>query len=282
MNRKQRVIISNAGVLTDISSQVNDYLSGAVAPMIVAATDKIYIGTELPFNHKYIEVGTANASACVVSVESWNGNSWVPSVDVSDETAVSGKAFAQSGLLQFAPDIDRSNWGCHRDSNTIAELVGTRVFNSYWLRLSFSADLDATTTLKFIGDRFSSDNDLYTRYPNFNSASVKKAFAGSATKIDWNDQAYAAAEAIVADLRAQNIAIRREQIMDVSLFIAPSIHKVAEIIFTGLGNAYLDRAKMAASAYRDALSMGKFEIDANATGDADEIEKTHEQRYLTR
>lgn len=284
MNRKQRVIFSDNGTLKDISYSVNDYKSAAYVLPIVATEDKIYIGTELPFNHRHIEVTVANDAASAMSFEFWNGSAWTAAVDQTDETMIppAGACLAQSGIVQFTPDINKSSWLAQRDtnSNPAQNLQPLRIFDLFWSRITFSHDLNVATAIKYIGQRFSTDSDLISFYPDLASAQIKAAFASG--KTDWKDQSFAAAENIVSDLRARNIVIRGFQIMDPSLFNMPSVHKTAAIIYRGLGNAYIDRAKNADAEYKASLSMGYFEVDTDADGAADVVEKTHSTRYMTR
>jgi len=102
VNRKQRVIYSDNGTLIEISQPVNDFRAGSyVFAGFVAAEDKLYIGTELPFNHKWLEIGVPNDVASVSSVDIWSGSAWIPGVDVNDGTqATSGKALSGSGVAE--------------------------------------------------------------------------------------------------------------------------------------------------------------------------------------
>lgn len=279
MNRKQRVLWADGGTLRDVTNDLNDFRRGTLT-FDAQANEYLYVASELPFNHKYFDVGVVNAQASVITVETWNGSEWIAAVDVVDETAVSGACLAQSGLVSFAVDIDRSAWSCHRDSNTIAALVGTRVFGMYWARFKFSATLTALTTLKYVGQRFSDDDDLDDYYPDLRQTALKTAF--EAGKTDWKAQSFAAAEAIVADLRAQAIVVRRDQIFDVSLFALASVHKTAAIIFTGLGANWSERADRAEKAYKAALSLKAFEVDSDGSGAVSTVEKTMTTGFGTR
>jgi hypothetical protein len=282
LNRTQRVIWADGATLRDISAAVNDYRRASQVVDIVAADDKLYIGSELPFNHKYFDISSANAVTSSVTVHTWSGSEWVAAVDVVDETKASGgtATLAQSGIISWSLDIDRMAWGCHRDSNTIPALAGTRVFNLYWVRFTFSANLTGTTALRYIGQRFSDDDDLDDLYPALASSTLKAQF--QAGKTDWKDQSFAAAEAIERDLRAKNILVRRDQVLRPELFTDASIHKTAEIIYGGLGSNWAERRKEAAEAYTRALPTKFPEIDANQNGAVDISERTITTGFMSR
>jgi len=272
MDRKQRVIWSDNGTLIDISAELNDYTRGSKVLPLVASQDKIYIGSELPFNHKYIDISVANDVASVVSIEIWTGSGWVAAVDVKDETAINGVTLAQSGMISFARDIDKSGWICERDTQRISELSTLRIFNLYWCRLSFSVSLKSTTALNYIGQRFSDDINLYIQYPLFNNERILTSY--KAGKTDWKEQSFNAAEIIVRDLRAKGIVVRRDQILDSSLYTAASVHKTAAIIFAAMGNGYRDAKNDAEEYYQKNLNIKFHEVDLNADGETDGFEKT--------
>lgn len=281
MDRKQRIIWSDNGSLIDISAELNDFTRGSKVLPIVAADDKIYIGSELPFNHKYFDVSVVNDVASVITVEIWTGSGWETAVDLKDETAsAAGVTLSQSGMISFARDIDKNGWICEQDTKRIPALSTLRIFNLYWCRISFSVSLKVTTALNYIGQRFSDDTNLFKEYPIFDSAKLMTSF--KAGKTDWKDQSFNAAEAIISDLRAKAIVVRRDQILDSSLYTAASVHKTAEIIFAGLGNGYRDSKKDAMDAYNKYLPVKFPEVDLNGDGQLDNFEKTFSTSFGSR
>lgn len=281
MNRKQRVFWNNAGTLVDVSVELNDMRRGSYTLPLATLGDYLYVAAELPFNHKYFDVSVANDVAAVVTVETWTGSAWLACVDVVDETKAAGASLAASGPVSFMPDINKSHWSCVRDpSVTIAALSTLRVFNMYWCRFKWSANLKATTGLSYIGERFSDDTDLFDLYPGLNNSNLMTAFESG--KTDWKDQSLAAAEMIVRDLRRQKIVMRREQIMDASLFNEASIHLTAALIYAGLEGEFTDAEKRARERYRDAMKLEFFEVDTDGSGTATKLEQTLSTGFLTR
>lgn len=264
MERKQRVFKSD---LTDVSAEVNAFLSGSTA----MDSAVLYVGAELPFNHKYFDITTANAAAKSLSkVEYWSGNAWIEVVDLHDGTAAAGKSLAEPGNISWARDIDKAGWSAERDSDDVTGLSGTRVFNLYWSKFTWSTG-DGAGVCSYIGERFSDDNDLFAYYSELRNSTLMDAYQPN--KTDWKDQSFAAADAIVKHMRRNGIIVRREQILDASLYTEASIHKTAQIAFNGLGNGYAERARDAEAAFLKAVNVRFPEVDVNGDGELSAYEK---------
>lgn len=274
----QRVIFSDDGTLSDISTVVNDFRSNNSVLPIVAAEDKLYIASLLPFNHKWIEIEVANDQTSVISADIWWANDWNAAVDIIDQTATSGNTLAQSGILRFS--MDRLNgWDRELDSEDITGLTGTKIHDYYWVRLNFSADLNVATAIKYIGHKFSDDDDLYGEYPDLNNSNLQARF-DSAT--DWSEQTFIAAEKIIRELRSRTLIFERDQILDYELFNEASIHKTAEIIYGALGEDYEDDLKRARGYYKEAMNLKRFNLDMNRDAKASEAERFKTTRFMTR
>jgi hypothetical protein len=281
LDRKQRIIWNNSGTLRDLSAQLNDYRSGVAVIPFIAATDAIYIGAEMPFNHKYFDVLVANVQASTISVDIWNGSAWVPVVDLIDETAsAAGASMSVSGKVSFAPDLDKANWQQEQDSKKVIGLETTRITYLYWARVKFSANLTASFSLKYVGHLFSDDGALFTQYPDLDDADLLDSFQTG--KTDWKEQALTAAEIIVQDLRRRNIVMRREQIMDDTLFVQASVNKTASIIYGGLGNGFTDSRVEAQKQYDITSNIKFYEVDRSAQGRATEADKRATTGFLYR
>lgn len=281
MDRKQRVLWDSAGTIFDVSADLNDFRRGSYVLPIASATDALYIGTELPFNHKFFDVSVPNAEESAITVELWNGTEWKTAIDLRDGTSLAAKTFAQDGTISFVPDPDFSNWHCEDDSTDIPDLAsGPRIVDLYWAKISFSADLTSTCALSYVGDVFSDDDDLDDYYPDLAKQNLKTAFATG--KTNWQAQAFAAGEEIVRDLKRQAVLRRREQIMDTTLLTIPSIHKTASIIYGGLGASYREAAALAQEKYVKTLDLGAFEVDTNGDGKTDVFEKRASSYFGTR
>ncbi len=276
-----RVIWKNNLTLTDISIEMNNYLEGTKTIDFVAAEDKLFIGSELPFNHRWFEVSTVNDQASAVSsAELWNGYSWIPMVDIIDETSVSGVALAKSGNISWVPDRTASAWTAQQSTEQISDLSTLKIYNLYWVRLSFSADWKNTTALQFIGHKFSNDTDLSAEYPELSQSQIKTAYA--AGKTTWNDQHLAAADQIIKDLKSKGIIWSKNQILDPEKFRLPSIHLTAAIIYRGMGAAYDDQRAEAFRSYKAAMDIKYFNVDTNANASLDDIERLQDTAWMSR
>lgn len=260
---------------TDISLAVNDFRTTA-ASFVPTAGQYLYIGSVLPFNNMFFELGTLNANAATVSIDMWWGNAWVPAVDILDETA----GLTASGRIQWNTDINKS-WDLEQYSKDVTGLPSTsNIYNMYWLRMSWSASFSVGTTLKYVGQKFANDDILYSFYPDMNNSTMKTQV--EAGKTTWDEQHYMAAEHIVRDLKKKSIIKARPQILDYHLLQDASCHKVAEIVYQAFGPPYFDLLKMARTAYNEAIDLKYFNTDKNADGRLDPVERCIESGFGTR
>jgi len=275
-DRKQRVLKLDK---TDVSQECNDILAGTFA----LDTTTLYIGAEFPFNHKYFEISTSNLTAKTLSsVHLWNGTAWVAAVDIKDGTALSGVSLGRSGSISWSVDQSSTaaSWVTQQDSNLMSDLSGTKIFNLYWCKITFS-NASGVGYCSYIGERFNNDEDLFSHYADLrNSGLIAQYKTG---KTDWKDQCLIAANAIVQHMRKNRVIVRKEQILDTSIYAEAGIHKTAEIIFSGLGNpAYQERAAVAAKKFYSAVDVKFPEVDLNADGILSYQEKSNSISYGTR
>lgn len=267
----QRVIWENNTTLTDISLEMNNLFSGTKTIDFVAADDYIYIGSDLPFNHRYFQVSSVNAAASVASVAIWDGSTWNNAVDVLDQTASSGATMAQSGILSWSTDRNKS-WACEETTENIAALSTLKIYNMYWVRLGFSGDWTNTTALQYVGHRFCDDNVLTAIYPDLARSAVKTAH--TAGKTNWNDQHVIAAEAIIAHLRKERVLASGSQIFGWEMFQHAGAHKVAQIIYASFGESKVEERDEAKRNYDEAMNQIVFNNqDKNADGHLDYTER---------
>lgn len=274
-----RVILKQGSTLTDLSVNLNNPLSGNETIAITAATDTLILGSDMPFNHRWFEVSTANASASTVSVYLWSGSEWNQAVDVIDQTAVAGKTFAQSGVISWVPNRLKT-WGIEDDSADMSDLSSLNIYGLYWVKIVFSGDLSGTTALKYVGHKFSSDADLASEYPDLSDSNMKTAF--TAGKTDWKDQAFSAAEYIIRDLRDAGIVTSPSQILDWAHYTKPSIHKTAELIYSAFGQDYKDDIAKANAKYKEQIKLRFHPIDQNKDAKLNPMEREVTGRWMTR
>jgi len=275
----QRIFWNDDGTEKDLSVELNEWRSGSYTLPFVAADDRLYVACDLPFNHKYIEIDTANDQATSVSVETWYGNQWNAVVDLIDRTALSSASLAQSGIIEWKTDRLKG-WDRELDSDDVSGVSKVGIYDMYWIRMSFSADLNVNTALKYIGNKFSSDSVLYDYYPDLSNTSLKEAF--EAGKTTWDDQHFIASEMVIRDLKKRNIIISQNQILDYEKFKEPTIHKVAEIVYWALGRQFDDNRTKARAYYDEAINLKFFGVDLNRDGNQSDREKSTQTGYLRR
>jgi hypothetical protein len=269
----QRIIHNDGGTLVDLSKELSDLFAGAVTVGIVAADDKLYIGSDLPFNHRYFNVSVANDQVSAISeVAIWDGGAWTPAVDVVDQTSVSGCTLGQSGIVSFTVNRN-SSWALEASTEdmTGSGLTALKIYDMYWVRLTFSGNLKATTALKYVGHRFSTDSDLGGQYPDLLKTDVLTAFETG--KTTWEPQHVLATEAIILGLRKAKKIWSANQLMAWEQFNSASVHKTAEICYAAFGSEeYEAKRKTAEKKFKEDMAQ-LVVADEDADGRADEVER---------
>lgn len=270
MRLEQRVIFNT----TDISEKVNDFRSGSQTFNYVDG-QFLYIGTLLPFNHLFFELGVANTVPSNVNVEIWWANSWSQAIDINDGT----QGLFQSGKIFFSSQINRG-WDWEREAKTVIGLSAFEIYNMFWTRLSWDETLNPLTVIKYIGQKFSDDATLYSYFPDLQLPDIIEAFGTG--KTDWNEQHYMAAEHIVKDLTKRDIIKARQQILDPYLLKDAACYKVAEIVYRGMGKPYFDLMQEARDRYKDEMNFKFYNVDLNQDSRLDDIERVISTGFLTR
>jgi|GEM_PF-1446079 len=274
-----RIFDSDNGTLSDVSLENQDEGTN-LSFDLVAGEDYIYIGKYYPFNNFFLQLGTANDEAANLSIEYWDGQQWRNAVDILDGTKVSGVPLARSGVVQFSTN-DEYGWyyvGDPSDTSGPTELQYLSVYNLYWLRLSYSQDLNALTKVKRIAYAFTQSqqlNELDTTINNF----LDTFETG---KTDWNDQIMTASMHVVRDLQGRGLVRDHGQILllqDVSL---PTDWKTLEMIYYNLGGDYSEKYKNAQKMYKETLKLERYSFDMNDDARLDRRETTGTVRSLTR
>ena len=268
-----RVIWEDDATLVDISKKLNDVFANNQTFNFVTTDDYLYLGSDMPFNHRYFDVTTANIVASVPSVSIWDGNAWNAAVDVIDETqATSGTSLGQSGIIRWVLNKDYF-WQRADSTEDIAALSTLKIYDLYWARISWSATLTNTTALNYIGHSFADDSQLGGYYPDLVRSEIIGAYSSGQT--NWKKQHVLAAEEIIADLRRKKKVVSRNQIMNPEIFNEAAIHKVAELIMRGLGKDWAEDRANALKDYSVALNSMPLELDTDGNGRLDLEERAH-------
>jgi len=277
-----RIIWSDNTVLKDVSTSLNNYKSGTLVLPLVAAEDFIYIGSDFPFNHRYIDVKVANDQTAGINVHLWDANGWKAANDVIDQTSIGGISLSQSGVLSWVKAEREvwARWDTNNEGEQIEGLTGLNILNMYWARLTFTGNLDVLTEIEYLGHKFSDDADLDILYPDLTRTAVKVQF--KAAKTDWKLQHIQAAEEIIKDLKNRSIIKSKNQILDWELFTDAAVHKVAEIAFNAFGKDFAEEKAAAAGEYKKELNKAVYNVDLNNNATLDTAERTFRQGILYR
>lgn len=282
MLRDNRVLFKRQGSIVDLSPRLSN-IHGDSVVFDFTAGDYLYVASYLPFNHRHIEIAEPNSVAATLAIDIWNGEGWVPALDIVDETAVNGAPLGTDGRISFIPDPDRSGWSRDdsKDMSGSGIETGPKIFGLFWARFSWDATLDPTTEVAYIGHKFSDDPALEAEYPDLARSTLKTGW--KAGKVDWNEQTLLAAEYIVQHLIGPKYAmVSADQIMEPDVFEKASVHRTAMIIFKGLGQDYETELAEATKAYNSAMDLRQFELDLNRDGVKGPAEKEHKGTRLTR
>lgn len=106
--------------------------------------DFLYVGYSKPIFNLYNELKTANTNSATLTVEYYNGTSWVDVPGLKDDSV----GFTRSGFITWDNSID--DWG----QNEIDTLTAN------WVRFSTSANFSVSTELRGLNIVFADDFDL--------------------------------------------------------------------------------------------------------------------------
>lgn len=274
----KRIFYSDNGILRDLSVNLNKYDSIESEFDYISGEDYIYIGSRLPFNSLYFKVIAPNEMPANMYVEVWDGENWEFVNELIDETG----AFQKSGYITFVPDRD-TGWNMedtNSGGNIITGLDSLKIYDKYWMRISFDADLSSSVSLSWVGHLFADDADLGSEYPDLVKTSVKAAF--KAGKTDWEEQLVRASEIVIEDLMINRVILDSSQILDRYDYRSATIQKAAEIIFNAFGDDFVDQKQRAREEYQRRLSNPTKKIDTNANGIEEVSEARNTQGWLSR
>lgn len=274
----QRVILSDAGVLTDASTSLNNFIAGTKVVPNIAADDAIYIGSELPFNHRYFEVSSVNSQGSSVQVHLWDGSGWSSAVDVIDDTMSGTATLGQSGYITWTKDKNKS-WVCD-DTDNITGLETLNIYQFYWAKLTFTSNLTITTALSHVGFKFANDADLECQYVDLNLSKTKTNFKSG--KSTWDEQHYIAAEEVVKWLRRHRHLWSANQVFDYSSFTLAAVHKAAQIILSNFGPEYRDVVELAVKRFNEMMNQPFHRLDKNGDGVLEKSEMRNHSVQLVR
>lgn len=267
----KRFYHDNNGTLTEYSTQLENYHSDAATLDIVAIEDAIYIGSELPFNSLYFDLSTPNDQNSMPTVRYWDGGEWVAMVDLIDET----NGMFNSGYMTWVTDKSE-NWAKEdtvypNGNEQIAGLGNITVYDLYWIKITFSGDLNPSTALNWVGPKFCTDADLEGEFVLFGKSGFKSAY--EAGKTDWEREIVLASRLVVEELIDKGSIISGDQLLERRKLRDACVSKTAELIFTAMGDDYEDDRVKARSEFKSRINKKNYKADLNANARLDDSEK---------
>jgi hypothetical protein len=263
------------------NSIANQREDETVALNIVAAEDAIYIGKQFPFNNFFFWMGsTVNAEASTMTVEYWSNDEWVEAVDILDATSSGGATLARNGAVQFSPDIDY-NWTIVNDTSESGnhvpdDLADFTIYNLYWIKITFSADLTAGTVLKRLSYAFTTDSTIVGIDHEIED------FLSHFSQDDYTKQIIAASEETVDELQVRGLLVDEGQVIRIGEVGRAVAYKALEIIYFNLGDSYADKRRSVASKFDKALKIKRFTFDQDLDAFTDRREIKNKISQLVR
>lgn len=275
-----RVIYGDNGTLTDYSLDNQNHAS-TVPSALVTGEDYIYIAKYWPFNNFYIQVNTANDVASTMSIEHWDGSQWRQAVDVLDGTKSSTASLAQNGIVQFTPDKDYS-WNVvddtSRTQNTPTELRTLKIYDMYWIRISFNASLKAGSKLNTISYAFTRHQQL----TNLDVTVNDYLTAFGAGKTSWDNEIMTASEQVLDHMRFMGTLRHEGQIIRFDTVSMATDYKTLSLIYSQLGVSYKDKRDYFEEMFRKTIGSGALTIDKNNDARVDKQEINSTTSFMVR
>jgi hypothetical protein len=138
----------NATTYSDLSVYLNE-LNGDGNDFYLLSTHYVYLGYKKIVNQIFIEMAIANSVSNAMTVEQYNGSSWVELKKI-DET----QGLKKSGFVYFDEDTNNSQ------KTTID---GTE---AVWYRLKFSSNHSSTSRIRGINLVFNNEQDMKKYEPS--------------------------------------------------------------------------------------------------------------------
>ena len=239
---------------------------------LIAATDCLLVGMQYPFNNFFLHLDTPNTLASVMKLEYWDGKAWTEAVDIMDGSSAGGISLAKSGHVLFALDKQKTGWQKLVDptqESHPAELDNLKIYDLYWLRISFSADLDPLTKLNELGFAFTTGEKLRSI-----KAEVDKFMGAFKTgKTNWIPEILTASKMLVTEFKKAGLVLGPQQVVRMDDFWLPATYKTLWLIYNSLGPAYLETANQMAHQFYKTMNVDNITVDVNRNGQPDESEK---------
>jgi len=266
-------ILKYKSSFTDYSNELNTYKT-LTALIDLESDSTLYIGQRYPFNGLSFKFDTVNDQASVLSIQYWDGSNWRSVVETSDGTSNSGATFGKDGDITWVPNKNyRWNYDdtVKTDGTTqITNMGDVTIYDQYWVKFTFSGNLKATTALKWVGNLFCSDNDLFAEHPVLNNTDFLTSI--ESTKTDYEEQRVIASKDVINDLIQREIIVHQGQILDRDKLRLMTVSQTAYIIYKMLGTDYNDERDLAQKDFNNRRNLKIYNVDKDKDGRLDNHE----------
>jgi hypothetical protein len=124
---------------TDATAAVEDRVAATVLDISSLSTlangDYVLVGSNKPFGGIAVDLATVNVNASVMAVHYWNGTAWTNITPTDGTISPAGTSLGADGAITWTTPTD---W--------VPYTISTKPL--YWVRITFSAALDATVTVQ--------------------------------------------------------------------------------------------------------------------------------------
>lgn len=271
------VIYSDNGSLEDLTTTLNTRTANSKAFTFTASEDAIYIGSLNPFTSKYLRQTVQNSNASDLTLQYWDGDTWRDASHTRDETSPAGTPFASSGYVSFTTD-KRYCWKkedtTDNGSESVTGLGGITLYNMYWVKLTYSADIDMT--LDWVGDMFCTDEQIRDMSPRVLESEFMDDWESG--KTDWEDQRAISSDLLISEMQTINLDTPN-MLLDKSELYLPAIYRTLAVIYNEMGDderaeRYMNRV--------DVLLRQSFTKDVNGDGIASKSETGIKTKRMVR
>lgn len=250
---------------TETTAQSSTPASSALA-FNLQTTDAFYVGYNKPFACRHFNLAVVNSVSSTVSVKYWDGTTWTAVEDLVDQTT----GFTASGFISW---VNANDW-------TLYALTPVTDVELYWVKITVSVNLHASTSLQSVLNLFSDDNLLRAYYPEL----ITDTRYLPSSRTDFMEQYLAAKDLVVTRLKQSRILDDESQIIDPNEVAVAATHAAAWIIQSPIARAEGDReaADKAYSQMEAELKLVRFDLDLDNTGIIEEVEKEVGNYFLAR
>jgi len=211
LNRYNRILYYNGAVYSEYSDEMRSWSWGTMLAKFISGVDYLYIGTDHTFSSRFFHVGVVNSVTSALSVEYFIGkNTWSSVRNLRNETSVAGVPFARSGFITW--DLPK-DW-MKTQINNVPDLEPNETSADgkglFWIRIKSSVSLSVTTSLKWIGLLWTSQDYMKVKWPEVDSPAYLPT-----GKTDWYELIEMSTGDVFDDLNLNNVLNYELQAKDI-------------------------------------------------------------------